>query len=368
MDLLIAFLQSLDEHRAALLDFPQAKEPKVSILIPVFNQIEVTLACLKSILRNTVGINYEVIVIDDNSSAQTARCLELVKGLRVLTNKPNLGFLHSCNAAAAVAHGEYLLFLNNDTEVTPDWLAALLRVFEQRPDAGLVGSKLIYPDGRLQEAGGIIWKDASGVNYGKGDHPDKPEYNFLREVDYCSGACMLIPKSLFERIGGFDPIYAPAYYEDTDLAFKVRKAGRKAYYQPFSVIIHHEGQTSGTDIASGVKRYQAVNQSKFQTKWARVLSRQLAGDSSHVRGARQRGPALRALVIDARVLCPDQDSGSVRMMGLLLILQELGFHVTFVPENLLRVPPYTDRMQELGIECLHHPFLPGFETLFCRTR
>ena len=287
-----------------------------------------------------------------------------MKGLRVLTNTPNLGFLHSCNAAAAVAHGEYLLFLNNDTEVTPDWLAALLRVFEQRPDAGLVGSKLVYPDGRLQEAGGIIWKDASGVNYGKGDHSDKPEYNFLREVDYSSGACMAIPRSLFERIGGFDPIYAPAYYEDTDLAFKVREAGRKAYYQPLSVIIHHEGQTSGTDIASGVKRYQAVNQTKFRTKWARALSQQLASDSPHVRGARQRGPALRALVIDARVLCPDQDSGSVRMIGLLLILQELGLHVTFVPENLLRVPPYTDRMQELGIECLHYPFLSGLEALF----
>jgi GT2 family glycosyltransferase len=359
-----AFLQSLDEHRASLLRFPPGKKPKVSILIPVFNQMEVTLACLKSILRHTSGLSYEVIVVDDNSSAEAARCLDQVAGLRVLRNKRNLGFLHSCNAAAAAAYGEYLLFLNNDTEVTEGWLAALLRIFEQRKDAGLVGAKLVYPDGRLQEAGGVIWSDASGVNYGKRDHPDNPAYNYLREVDYCSGACMLIAKDLFEELGGLDPIYAPAYYEDTDLAFKVREAGLKVYYQPFSVVIHHEGQSCGTNLESGVKSYQVVNQTKFKTKWAEALSHQLPSDASAARGARERGPKLNVLVIDARVLCPDQDAGSLRMLNLLLIFQELGFQVTFIPENLLRVSPYTERMQELGIECLHFPFLAGFDAFF----
>ncbi|MEY2562646.1 MAG: hypothetical protein QOH88_839 [Verrucomicrobiota bacterium] len=357
-------LRLLDQERASVLNFPTPEKPKVSIIIPVFNQLAVTLGCLKSIYDHTLGSDHEVIVVDDLSDETTSSCLQRVEGLRVLRNATNLGFLHSSNAGAAAARGEYLLFLNNDTEVTPGWLEALLKVFELRADAGLVGAKLLFPDGRLQEAGGIMWRDASGVNYGKWDNADKPEYNYLREVDYCSGACVVLKKSLFERLGRFDPIYAPAYYEDTDLAFKVRKAGLKVYYQPFSAVIHHEGISSGTSLESGVKSYQVINQTKFREKWANTLSRHLESNATHLQGAQARGAKLRALVVDARVLCPDQDAGSLRMLNILLILQELGYQVTFIPHNQVSVSPYTQRMQELGIEYLHRPFFSGFDPFF----
>src|SRR5205807_5960665 len=116
-------------------------------------------------------------------------------------------------------------------------------------------SKLLYRGGRSQESGGIIWQDGSGWNFGKFDDPQKPEYNYLREVDYCSAAALMISKALFQSVNGLDSRYAPAYYEDPDLAFKVRGAGYRVLYQPLSEVIHYEGATGGTDVSSGTKQY-----------------------------------------------------------------------------------------------------------------
>jgi len=252
--------------------------PTVSIIIPVYNKSDYTRKCLER-LQETLPADFrgEILVIDDASSDDTqSLAADWSKDARIrcVRNHENLGFLRSCNRGAELATGEMLVFLNNDTLPAPGWLPPLIRILQERPNAGVVGGKLVYPDGRLQEAGGMVFSDGSACNFGKRDRPDRPAYNYVREVDYCSGAVLATPRALFQQLGGFDLRYAPAYYEDTDYCFAVRKAGRKVYYQPETVIVHFEGVSSGTDTSSGVKRYQDINRTKFSEKWSSVLSKQ----------------------------------------------------------------------------------------------
>ncbi len=338
---------------------PRAEQPLVSVVIPVYNQLHYTLACLRALAETVGEVPVEIIVVDDCSAEdQTAEVLPRVEGLVYLRNERNLGFVGSCNRGAAEARGAYLFFLNNDTQVQPGWLEPLLQQFERRPQTGLVGSQLVYPDGRLQESGGIVFSDASGWNVGRFEQPDDPRYNHARQVDYCSGAAILLPRALFEQLGGFDPVYAPAYYEDTDLAFKVREAGREVWVQPASRVVHFEGVTCGTDTASGVKKHQVINQQTFRDRWAEALKRQPPPGTDIYR-AMDRGVRGRVLIIDACTPTPDQDSGSVRMQNLFLLFQQLGWKVSFLPENHAELPPYTQRFRAMGVEMLHAPWFDG---------
>ena len=332
-----------------------SEAPRVSIVMPVFNKIAYTTACLRSIAAHAGPTPFEVIVVDDESSDATAQRLADVEGIRVLRNARNLGFIGSCNAGAAAAKGELLLFLNNDTQMTPGWLEPLVRCIDEAPDAGLVGAKLIYPDGRLQEAGGIIFNDGSGWNYGRFDDPDDPRYAFRREADYCSGAAILLRRELFRRLGAFDLRYAPAYYEDTDLAFAVRNAGCKVYYEPASTVVHFEGVTSGTDTASGIKRFQPINREKFVDKWQLALARQPAPGTPIARAASSRA-TKRVLIVDATTPTPDQDSGSLRMANLMRVLGELDCRTSFLPDNRIWDERYTPALQEIGVEALYAPW------------
>ncbi len=329
--------------------------PLVSIIIPVHNQVEYLKACLASIENTKSKVEYEIIVIDDESSQQSSEEIDSISGIRLLRNFKNLGFLRSCNRAALSAHGTHLAFLNSDTEVTDYWLDELLDVHNRFEDVGIVGSKLLYPTGTLQEFGGIIWNNATGQNFGKHDKdPYRSQYTYTKEVDYVSGASLLIEKKLFIDVGLFDYLYSPAYYEDTDLAFKVRATGKKVLVEPRSIVVHHEGISCGTSVDSGVKKHQEDNRLKFYQKWEECLKSDQFAPGTHLFEARDRSAGRkRILVIDHYVPIFDRDAGSRCIFQYLKLLTDLGYLVTFLPHNFHNPSPYTQELGKLGIEVLY---------------
>ena len=332
-----------------VLIFPESDRPLITILIPVYNEWVITHRCLWSILHYTAG-EYEVIIADDCSTDETANIAQYVTGVTVVRQEENQRFLKNCNSAAEKARGDFLLLLNNDTTVTEGWLAPLLKTLDA-PNVGIAGPKLLFPNGKLQEAGGIIWNDASGWNYGRADDPSRPQYNYVRETDYVSGAALMIRRSLWQQLGGFDEAFVPAYYEDTDLCFAVRAAGYKVVYQPASTVVHYEGMTNGTDLGGGQKQYQVVNQKRFFEKWQEELKCFHFPNAEQVARARDRSREKRGvLVIDHYVPHYDKDAGSRSTWMYLKHMVAMGYRVAFMGANFFPHQPYTEQLQQLGVE------------------
>ncbi len=351
-----------------ILALPTSSGPDVSVIIPVHGSFWYTHQCLRSIVANRPDRSFEIIIVDDRSQDETLFASMLLSGVRLLRNEVNLGFVGSVNAGAAVAKGKWLLLLNNDTEVTPGWLDELCDTFERDPGIGIVGSKLVFPSGRLQEVGGIIWRFADGANRGRDDNPEDPRYCYLRDTDYVSGAALMIPRLVWDEVGGLSPDFAPAYYEDVDLCFKVRAAGRRVVVQPYSRVVHHEGVSAGTDVAgSGMKRFQRLNQTKFAKRWSITLaehgmngSNPILEDTRYVR--------RRALFIDDSAPMPDKDAGSVASLDHMMSLQRLGYEVHFVPaSNMARIPVYTEALERRGIRCYYAPYSWSVEEVLRRS-
>ncbi|MGE0682733.1 MAG: glycosyltransferase [Candidatus Binatia bacterium] len=351
------------------LNFQLEGEPIVSVIIPVFNKFHYTYNCLKSIQDALPERPFEIIIADDCSSDETLLCSLIFTGaVRVARNARNQGFVRTCNAGAAAARGKYLLFLNNDTLVKPGWLDELVETFEQVPNIGIAGSKLLFEDGSLQEAGGIIWRMGDGWNWGRGRDPSDPAFMFLRDADWVSGAALMIERALFADLNGFDELYVPAYYEDTDIAFRVRARGKRVVVQPASEIVHLEGISAGTDTAgTGMKRFQVINHAKFYQRWKNtLLTHRFNGDSPELEA--ERVVQRRAFFIDDSVPTPDQDAGSNAAVEHMRALMDLGYKVTFLPaDNMSRIDPYTGQLQKLGIECQYYPHYWSVEEVFRKT-
>ena len=354
--------------RYPALHLPDPAQPDVTVIIPVRDQFAHTYRCLDSILLNRPEASLEVIVVDDGSRDETVyAALLLSGGVKLLRNGANLGFVGSVNAGAAAARGRLLMLLNNDTLVQPGWLDELVGTFAADPTVGVAGSKLLYPDGTLQEAGGIIWRQGMGMNWGRGDDPGRPEYCFLRDADYVSGAALMIPRVLFEQVGGLSAAFAPAYYEDTDLCFKVRATGLRVVVQPMSRVTHHEGASAGTDLdGAGMKRFQRLNQRTFARTWSEALQH-FPLDGADPRLAAERLVTRRALFIDDATPTPDQDAGSNAALEHMRSLQRLGYKVSFVgADSMAKAGPYTEALERVGIQCYYAPYYQSVEEIFRR--
>jgi len=335
---------------------PETAHPDVSIVIPVYNQLAFTLACIHSVLSSKTGYTYEIIVADDRSTDKTSEVFSRGMGrIHHVLAEHNQGFIRNCNNTAKHAKGNHLVLLNNDTIVLPGWLDELIGTLKTSPNIGLVGSKLIYPDGQLQEAGGIIWQDASAWNYGRYDNPRRPEYSYLRETDYVSGASIALPKKIWDEMGGFDEWYDVAYGEDSDLALRIHQSGKRVMLQPLSMLIHFEGISSGTDVTQGVKAYQISNGQKLTQRWlASLSSHRPNGKSPELE--KERNIKKRVLVIDQCTPTPDHDAGSLTCLEIMRAFQANGYKVSFIPEdNFLFMPKETKALQRIGIEAVYYP-------------
>jgi GT2 family glycosyltransferase len=293
----------------ARLPLPTGVRPEISILLVLYNQAELTFGCLSSLAEclGHGGVRVEVIVLDNGTSDATGELLSRLDGATVIRSDENLHFLRGVNRAAKAATGRYLLLLNNDAQLLPGSLEAALATLQSSGDIGAVGARLVLPDGTLQEAGSIVWRDGTCTGYGRGRDPTDAEMLFRRDVDFCSGAFLLTPRDVFEQLGGFDERYAPAYYEETDYCVRLWQSGYRVVYEPDALVLHYEFG-SAADSAEALDR-QRRNVAVFRERHRDWLAGQLPREAKNMLPARQvRAGRSRVLVIEDRV--PHRQLGS----------------------------------------------------------
>lgn len=300
------------------LTLPKVDSPSVSVLMVTYGNWDLTWRALHELIENTEPC-YEVIVVDNASPDDTAAHLrERIEGARLVFNEANRGFGPASNQAAALARAPNLLFLNTDAFVHRGWLPPLLRCMADE-SVGAAGPMFLHPNGRLQEAGSVLFREGLTHAVGDGQDAREDEYRFPRFTDYVSAASLLVRRQAFEEVGGFDPLFHLAYFEDTDLCLRLWKAGWKVRYEPRSVVTHVRG---GSSPSAEAKVLYARNSAVFAERWKDLLSHRPPFTLPD-RGRRRRHftrdvlASSRILVISASPPGPDQKTEDATAFRLL---------------------------------------------------
>ena len=255
----------------ANLRFPRHSHPKVSIIIPCYNEFKLTVECLVAIAESKISSSIEIIIADDCSPDPDMGRLAKIGGVIFLRQEKNQNFLRNCNSAFRKARGDYVFLLNNDAQVCEGAIDALVRALDEDESVGAVGPKILYPNGRLQEAGCAVNRDGETVMVGVGENPNEPCYNYSRDVHYISGAALLFRRHL-AREELFDDSLAPAYCEDLDLCLDIHQKGYRIRYIANAQVVHHLSMTM-SDHGKKIRTIR-LNQEKILGKWGNMLARE----------------------------------------------------------------------------------------------
>jgi len=309
---------------------PITQTPDVSVVVVAFNQFELTMQTLLSVSGST-GVSFEVILVDNASTDEICRIEAHVSGIRLVRNETNHGFLRAANQGMAAARGRHVLLLNNDVTLPPDALERAARRLDGDAGIGAVGGMVVRSHGLLQEAGSIVFRDGSCHGYGRDGDPCAPEYNFVRDVDYCSGVFLMLPNAVMDRLGGLDTAYAPAYYEETDLCARVWGQGLRVVYDPAVVIIHLEyGSSRNPDAPIALMRR---NRRVLLSRQREFLQTKRMPDPAMILHARTTIRRKRVLVVEDVIPYRHTGSGFGRTADIVASLVELGCDVSVLPLN-----------------------------------
>jgi len=310
------------------LDFSCTDVPRISVIVVLFNQFALTMTTLASLRANFTGA-IDLVLVDSGSTDATRSIETYVKGAQILRFRHNIGYLDGCNAALAQVRAPAVLYMNNDITLMTGAVSGALARLESEARIGAVGAKIVRTNGALQEAGSIIWRDGTTYGYLRNDDPNDPQANFVRDVDFCSAAFLLIRTEVARQINGFDTLFRPSYFEDTDLCIRIIEAGYRIVYDPTVMIEHLEFGSSDREASL---QTMLVNHRKFVHRHVDFLRYQQPSHHLNKVAARGRkGDRRRVLFIDDYVPLPQQGSGYVRSNAIVSALAGLGYEVTVFP-------------------------------------